>query len=336
MKRKPSRQLTYAKAGVNIDTGNLFVEKIKSLVRSTKVPGTVGSIGGFSGLFNPFYRKWKDPLLVASTDGVGTKLEVAQLRGEHDTVGIDLVAMSVNDLIVVGAKPLFFLDYFATGKLKLKDSVAVLKGIAEGCRQAECVILGGETAEMPGFYPEGSYDLAGFAVGMVEKGKMLPRPVRTGQLLLGLASTGPHSNGFSLIRKVFSKKELKGPIGKRLLKPTRIYVKPILELLSKVKVSALAHITGGGFYDNIPRVLPKGFGVRVDSKSWPIPEIFQLLQKKGGISHREMFRTFNMGIGMVAVLDKKDLAKAQTILKRHQVPSWVIGEIAKGRGVEVL
>jgi len=327
--------LTYAKAGVSIDTGNLFVQKIKPLVRSTRIPGTVGSIGGFSGLFNPFFKKWKDPLLVASTDGVGTKLAVAQSLKCHDTVGIDLVAMSVNDLIVVGATPLFFLDYFATGKLKLKESVGVLKGIARGCRDAGCVILGGETAEMPGFYPPGEYDLAGFAVGMVEKAKILPRNVRKGQAVLGLASSGPHSNGYSLIRQVFSKKELKGQLGKKLLTPTKIYVKPILDLISKVSVSGLVHITGGGFYDNIPRVLPEGLTVWVYKNSWPIPEIFKLIQKRGKIADREMYRTLNMGIGMTIVLDRSNVKKAQAVLKKWGVRSWLIGEVVTGKGIEV-
>ncbi len=328
--------LTYAKAGVNIDTGNLFVQKIKPLVRSTRIPGTVGSIGGFSGLFDPFFKKWKDPLLVASTDGVGTKLAVAQQLKCHDTVGIDLVAMSVNDLIVVGATPLFFLDYFATGKLQLKESVGVLKGIAQGCRDAGCVILGGETAEMPGFYPPGEYDLAGFAVGMVERSKILPRNVQKGQAVIGLASSGPHSNGYSLIRKVFSKKELGGALGKKLLTPTKIYVKPILDLISKVPVSGLVHITGGGFYDNIPRVLPQGLGVRVYKNSWPVPDIFKLIQKRGGIAEKEMYRTLNMGIGMTVTLNKANVKKAQAILVKWKIKSWLIGEVVKGKEVEIV
>jgi phosphoribosylformylglycinamidine cyclo-ligase len=327
--------LTYAKAGVNIDTGNRFVQKIKPFVRSTRIPGTVGSIGGFSGLFDPFFKKWKDPLLVASTDGVGTKLAVAQKLKRHDTVGIDLVAMSVNDLIVVGATPLFFLDYFATGKLKLAESVAVLKGIARGCKDAGCVILGGETAEMPGFYPPGEYDLAGFAVGMVERSQMLPRGVKTGQAVLGLASSGPHSNGYSLIRKVFSKRELQGALGKKLLTPTKIYVRPVLDLLKKVSVSGLVHITGGGFYDNVPRALPKGLGVRIFKKSWPVPEIFELIQKRGKITDREMYRTLNMGVGMTAILSQRDVTKAQKILWKWGVRSWVIGEVVKGSEVEI-
>jgi phosphoribosylformylglycinamidine cyclo-ligase len=228
------------------------------------------------------------------------------------------------------------LDYFATGKLKLRDSVAVLKGIARGCRDAGCVILGGETAEMPGFYPSGEYDLAGFAVGMVERSKMLPRGVKKGQAVLGLASSGPHSNGYSLIRKVFSKNELKGALGKKLLTPTKIYVKPILDLLGKVTVSGLIHITGGGFYDNIPRVLPKGLGVRILKNSWPCPKIFKVIQKRGRIADREMYRTLNMGIGMTAILNKGDVKKAQAILKKWAVKSWVIGEVVKGAEVEIV
>jgi len=327
--------LTYKKAGVNIDAGNQFVQQIKPFVRSTKTSGVIGSIGGFSGLFNPDFKKYKNPLLVSATDGVGTKLELAQLIGKHDTVGIDLVAMSVNDLVVTGARPLFFLDYFATGKLKANEAAQVVKGIALGCKQSGAALLGGETAEMAGFYPDGAYDLAGFAVGIIERKKLLPKKVKAGQVILGLASSGPHSNGFSLIRKVFSKKELEGPLGKKLLSPTKIYVKPVLNLLKKVKVSALCHITGGGFYDNIPRVLPKGLTAAIAKGSWQVPHIFKVIQNQGRIAEREMFRTFNMGIGMMIVLDKTQAATAQKILKKDKINSWIIGSIKKGRSVEI-
>lgn len=327
--------MNYKKAGVDIDAGNRFVQKIKPLVRSTQIAGSVGSLGGFSGLFRPDFKKYRQPLLVSATDGVGTKLKIAEIAGKHDTVGIDLVAMSVNDLIVTGAKPLFFLDYFATGKLKVGSAVQVVKGITAGCRQAGCSLLGGETAEMPGFYPDGVYDLAGFAVGIVDKQKMLPGKVKAGQVVLGLASSGPHSNGYSLIRKVFSRKELQGNVGKKLLAPTKIYVKPLLKLLEKCKVSGLVHITGGGFYDNIPRVMPKGLTATIQKGSWPIPSVFKTIQTKGKINDREMFRTFNMGIGMIAILGKCEADKACKILRAQKIQSWIIGEVTKGRKVGI-
>jgi phosphoribosylformylglycinamidine cyclo-ligase len=327
--------LTYQKAGVNIDEGNRFVSQIKPLVKKTRIPGTIGSIGGFAGLFDPNFKKYKKPLLVSATDGVGTKLELAQSLKIHDTVGIDLVAMSVNDLVVTGAKPLFFLDYLATGKLKAREATQVVKGIAKGCIDAGCVLIGGETAEMPGFYPTGAYDLAGFAVGIVEEKKVLPGKVKAGQVLLGLASTGPHSNGYSMIRKVFSKKELKGTLGKRLLAPTQIYVKSILKLIDAVKVHGLVHITGGGFIDNVPRIMPQGLTAHIQDGSWKVPACFNQIQKKGRITHLEMMRTFNMGIGMVVVLDGSSVKKAQALLKRLKIASWVIGDVVKGKKVRL-
>jgi len=328
--------LTYAQSGVSVDRGNLFVQRIKPSVKATRIPGAIGTIGGFAGLFDVKKYSRKDSLLVSATDGVGTKLVLAQNLKKHNTVGIDLVAMSVNDLLAVGARPLFFLDYFATGKLSLSSATQVVQGIAKACREAGCALLGGETAEMPGFYAPGTYDLAGFAVGIVERKKMLPRRAVSGDALLGIASSGPHSNGYSLIRKVFSSRELKNETGRKLLKPTVIYVKPILKLLKKLPVLALVHVTGGGFIDNIPRVLSKGFSAKIQCRNWPIPQIFKLIQKKGKIQTREMFRTFNMGIGMIAILKERDVKKAKALLQREGLRSWKIGEVVKGRRVEIL
>ncbi len=307
---------TYKQAGVNIDIGNLFVKKIKEIAPV---------IGGFSGLY-PLDKKH---YLSASSDGVGTKLKLAFLLNKHDTVGIDLVAMNVNDVITCGAKPLFFLDYFACSKLDLRVAEQIIKGINEGCRQASCILLGGETAEMPGFYHQGEYDLAGFTVGLVDKNKVIDgRKIKPGDLIIGLPSSGPHSNGFSLIRKVFSEKELI-KYGKELLTPTKIYVKEVLSAISHQPsaISGIVHITGGGFYDNIPRVLPKNCQAVIDKKSWQVPEIFRIVQDKGKIPEKEMFRVFNMGIGMVVVVDKFKSSKVQKLLKK----SVVIGEIVSGK-----
>ncbi|MBI4388166.1 MAG: phosphoribosylformylglycinamidine cyclo-ligase [Candidatus Omnitrophica bacterium] len=330
------REVTYQKAGVNVDKGNEFVRRIKPLAKSTNVPGLVSGIGGFSALFDIGVLHYKQPLIVSTTDGVGTKLELAQLTGIHDTVGIDLVAMCVNDLVTCGAKPLFFLDYFATGKLELKESEAIIRGIVKGCCEAGCTLTGGETAEMPGFYEAKQYDLAGFAIGAVEKSKVIDgKSVKKGDSVLGLASSGFHSNGFSLVRKLYSKSELSGGIGKKFLTPTRIYVKPILSLIKKVHVKALAHITGGGFYDNIPRVLPKGLGVLIDMRSWEIPPLFWQVMERGSVSLNEMFRTFNMGIGMVAVVSSRDVSQAKKILKSFSINAFEIGQIVPREGVVV-
>ncbi|MBI4970306.1 MAG: phosphoribosylformylglycinamidine cyclo-ligase [Candidatus Omnitrophica bacterium] len=329
-----SQTVTYKKAGVNIDAGNALVERIKPLAKSTKIPGQVSSIGGFAALFDPSVYKIKNPLLVSTTDGVGTKLELARLQAKHDTIGIDLVAMSVNDLIVTGARPIIFLDYFATGKLNVKEAEQVIKGISDGCRQAGCALAGGETAEMPGFYNGSEYDLAGFAVGIVDRKKVVTgKQVRPGDALLALASSGPHSNGYSLIRKVFSKEELRGAWGKLALTPTRIYVKPILAALTQFNIKAMAHITGGGFYDNIPRVLPEGTGVQVTLGSWRIPKIFDEIARRSRLGVREMYRTFNMGAGMVLVLSPRDVKKAVQHFKKFNIDSWPVGTIVKGRGV---
>lgn len=306
--------LTYSDAGVDIDAGNLMVEKIKPAVRSTRRPGADGEIGGFGGLFDLKAAGFTDPVLVAANDGVGTKLKIAIDADRHDTVGIDLVAMCVNDLVVQGAEPLFFLDYFATGKLDPEQGAAIVTGIAEGCRQAGCALIGGETAEMPGMYSHGDYDLAGFAVGAAERGQLLPTgDLKEGDVILGLTSSGVHSNGFSLVRKIVTLSGLgwdapapfaEGKtLGEALLTPTRIYVKPLLKAIRATNaIKALAHITGGGFPDNIPRVLPDHLAAEVDLDSIPVPPVFSWLAKTGGVAANEMLRTFNCGVGMIAVV----------------------------------
>ena len=304
--------LTYAEAGVDIDAGNALVDAIKPLVRATRRPGADAEIGGFGGLFDLKAAGFRDPILVAANDGVGTKVKIAIETGIHHTIGMDLVAMCVNDIVVQGAEPLFFLDYFATGKLAPDVGAAIVGGIAEGCRQAGCALIGGETAEMPGLYARGDYDLAGFAVGAAERGTLLPKPVQPGDVLIGLASSGVHSNGFSLVRRVVERSGLSWDaaapfapgrtLGEALLEPTRIYVKPLLAALRASEgVNALCHITGGGFPDNLPRVLPEGVGVRLDLEAIPVPPVFSWLAAEGGIAEAEMLRTFNCGIGMVAV-----------------------------------
>jgi phosphoribosylformylglycinamidine cyclo-ligase len=316
--------LTYSDAGVDIDAGNLMVEKIKPAVRSTRRPGADGEIGGFGGLFDLKAAGFKDPVLVAANDGVGTKLKIAIDADFHDTVGIDLVAMCVNDLVVQGAEPLFFLDYFATGKLDPDQGAAIVKGIAEGCVMSGCALIGGETAEMPGMYSKGDYDLAGFAVGAAERGQLLPsEEVSEGDVILGLSSSGVHSNGFSLVRKIV---EISGlsydapapfapekKLGEALLTPTRIYVKPLLKAIRETgAIKALAHITGGGFPENIPRVLPKHLAAEIDLAAVKAPAVFSWLAKTGGVAPNEMLRTFNCGVGMIAVVspDKADEVKA--------------------------
>lgn len=338
--------ISYADAGVDISAGNALVEAIKPLAKSTARPGTDSALGGFGGLFDLKACGYTDPVLVAANDGVGTKLRIAIDSGLHKTVGIDLVAMSVNDLIVQGAEPLFFLDYFATGKLKVEEARDVIAGIAEGCRQAGCALIGGETAEMPGMYHGGDYDLAGFAVGAVERAKILPRPdVGPGDVILGLASSGPHSNGYSLIRKLvevsglgFGDKASFAPgktLGEALLTPTRIYVKPVLSALKASDgVKALAHITGGGFLENIPRVLPANTVAEIDLGQVPTPAVFGWLQKTGGIAEREMLRTFNCGIGMICVTtpdSAEDVARHLTAQGEHVV---TLGRIAARSGSE--
>ena len=332
---------SYKEAGVDIGLANQIVEKIKPLISKTSIPGVLGGIGGFGGLFSLAEQKYKEPVLVSGTDGVGTKLKVAFSLNKHDTVGIDLVAMSVNDVITSGAKPLFFLDYISIGKLSEKVVVELVKGITEGCKMADCALLGGETAEMPGFYSEGEYDLAGFAVGIVEKSKIIDgREIGDGDAVIGIASNGLHSNGFSLVRKVlFESKKYKisdkipsfeKSLGEELLKPTRIYVSSILHLLEKYKILGIAHITGGGIVENIPRILPEGVSVRIDQESWPKPSIFTLIQKEGEISDEEMYRTFNMGIGMVLIVPQNDASKVINELKMIRYDSYIIGKVIKG------
>ncbi len=324
---KPEKQtngLTYAQAGVDIDAGNAMVDQIKPLVRSTRRPGADAEIGGFGGLFDLKAAGFKDPILVAANDGVGTKVKIAIDTGIHDTIGIDLVAMCVNDIIVQGAEPLFFLDYFATGKLSPEVGVHIVKGIAEGCLQAGCALIGGETAEMPGLYARGDYDLAGFAVGAAERGTLLPKDVSVGDVLIGLPSSGVHSNGFSLVRRIVERSGLAWDapapfaqgktLAQALLEPTRIYVKSLLQALKGGDgINALCHITGGGFPDNIPRVLPDGVGVRLDLNAIAAPPVFGWLSRTGGVAEAEMLRTFNCGIGMIVVAAA---SKADAVMER--------------------
>ena len=333
---------TYRDAGVDIDEGDRLVDLIKPLARPTMRPEVLAGIGGFGGLFALDVKKYRDPVLVSGTDGVGTKLKLAFLTGRHDTVGIDLVAMSVNDVAVTGAEPLFFLDYFATGKLRAEEAAQVVKGIAEGCRQAGCALIGGETAELPGFYADGEYDLAGFAVGVVERDRILDgRAVRPGDALLGVASTGLHSNGYSLARKVLLERhalsdrppELAGrTVGEALLEPTRIYARDLLALLEKVPVHAVAHITGGGLPGNAPRNLPDGTRAVIREGSWPVPPIFGLIEREGAVPRDEMFRTFNMGLGLVIALPAADAGAARALLADRGLQSWLVGTVEPGSG----
>ena len=333
-------KLTYKKAGVDIDKANLLIKKIKPLIASTKRKGCVGNIGAFAGFFKPDISRYKNPLLIASTDGVGTKLMIAQRADKHDTVGIDLVAMCVNDLICCGAEPLFFLDYFASGKLKPHVMYEVMKGIVKGCKLANAALIGGETAELPGMYGEGVYDMAGNAVGILEENKIIDgSKIKEGDLMLGIQSSGLHSNGYSMVRKVFSKNELiRGTLRNEVLKPTIIYVRPVLELIKNFRVKGIANITGGGFYDNIIRILPANMAAVVFKRCWDIPKIFDAIQKRGNIDDDEMFRTFNMGIGMVLVISKKEVWKARSLLKnKYKLDNWLIGEVIKGkRRVELI
>ncbi len=316
-----SSSLTYKDAGVDIDSGNQLVDRIKPMVKRTRRSGVMGNVGGFGALFKLADTGYKNPILVSGTDGVGTKLRLAIEMGKHDTIGIDLVAMCVNDLIVQGAEPLFFLDYYATSKLSVDIATDVISGIAAGCEQSGCALIGGETAEMPDMYSAGDYDLAGFCVGVVEEEDMIDgSQVEVGNVLIGVASSGPHSNGYSLIRKVLEVSNTSldegfngRPIGEVLLEPTRLYVKPLLDVISQFSVHALAHITGGGLLENIPRVIPEHCAAVIASSSWEIPEIFDWLQEKGNIDQTEMYRTFNCGIGMVLIVDNH---QSQAIIDR--------------------
>jgi phosphoribosylformylglycinamidine cyclo-ligase len=339
------RGLTYAQAGVDIDAGNRMVELIKPLVRATARPGADAEIGGFGGLFDLKPLGFKDPVLVAANDGVGTKVKIAIETGRHGTIGIDLVAMSVNDLVVQGAEPLFFLDYYACGKLEPEVGAAVVAGIAAGCKQAGCALIGGETAEMPGLYQGGDYDLAGFAVGAVERGEILPRrDIAEGDVIIGLASSGVHSNGYSLVRKVVAKSGLtwSAPapfasgqtLGEAILTPTRIYVKSCLAAIRATKaVKGLAHLTGGGFPDNIPRVLPKDLGARIELDKVPVLPVFKWLAREGCIAQNEMLRTFNCGIGMVAIAAPKDASNVAKAFNAAGETAVTIGSVVRPPGV---
>lgn len=328
-------QLNYKDAGVDIHVGNELVERIKGDVKRTRRSEVLGGLGGFGALC-ALPTKYKEPILVSGTDGVGTKLRLAIDLKKHDTIGQDLVAMCVNDLIVQGAEPLFFLDYYATGKLDVDVAASVIKGIADGCEMSGCALVGGETAEMPGMYHEGDYDLAGFCVGVVEKSEIIDgTAVKTGDTLIALGSSGAHSNGYSLIRKVL---EVSGanpadllegkPLSEHLLAPTKIYVKSILQLIKQTEVHAIAHLTGGGFWENIPRVLPANTKAMIDESSWQWPAIFNWLQEKGNISRYEMYRTFNCGVGMVIALPEKEVETALALLEQAGEKAWVIGKIA--------
>jgi len=324
--------LSYRDAGVDIDAGDALVEAIKPFARRTLRPEVLAGIGGFGALCR-VPRKYRQPVLVSGTDGVGTKLKLAFAFGRHDTVGIDLVAMSVNDVLVQGAEPLFFLDYFACGKLDKRVAVAVVKGIARGCELAGCALIGGETAEMPGMYPTGEYDLAGFCVGVVERKRIISgRAIRPGDVLLGLASSGAHSNGYSLIRKILERAAPDAAMIDAIMQPTRIYVQPILKLLRSVNVKGLAHITGGGLVGNVPRVLPPRTRAVVDARAWPRPALFDWLQRKGAVAEAEMHRVFNCGIGMVAVVAAGDARRAASRLRALGETVYEIGFIEKAKG----
>ena len=337
--QKPS--LSYKDAGVDIDAGNALVERIKGVTKRTTRPEVMGSIGGFGALCE-IPTKYKHPVLVSGTDGVGTKLRLAIDLKKHDTVGIDLVAMCVNDLIVQGAEPLFFLDYYATGKLDVDVAADVVTGIGIGCEQSGCALIGGETAEMPGMYEQGDYDIAGFCVGVVEKENIIDgTKVAPGDALIALGSSGPHSNGFSLIRKIIEvssadvQADFHGKsLAEHLLEPTRIYVKSVLKLLETTEVHAISHITGGGFWENIPRVLPAGMKAVIDGNSWDWPVIFNWLQENGNVSTREMYRTFNCGVGLIIALPQASVESALSILREQGEDAWLIGQVDTATGDE--
>jgi phosphoribosylformylglycinamidine cyclo-ligase len=336
-----SDALTYRAAGVDIDAGNALVERIKPLVKRTFRPEVMGGLGGFGGLFD-LSGRYKEPVLVSGTDGVGTKLKLAQILNRHDTIGIDLVGMCVNDVLVQGAEPLFFLDYFATGKLDVDTAVAVVGGIARGCELAGCALIGGETAEMPDMYPPGEYDLAGFTVGAVEKSQMLSGDaIVAGDVILGVASSGPHSNGYSLVRKILERAgnpwdlDLGGvKLADALMEPTTIYVKSMLELLKVSPVHGMAHITGGGLKENIIRVVPDGLGIALDADAIVLPPVFDWLMREGNVAREEMWRTFNCGVGFTVILPHDAVAAASALLARHGLASSVIGEIVPAQGDE--
>ena len=334
---------TYRDAGVDIDAGDALVDRIRPLAARTLRPEVLSGVGGFGGLFALPPGRWKEPVLVAGTDGVGTKLKVAFAAGRHRTIGIDLVAMSVNDVLTSGAEPLFFLDYFATSRLDVEQAAEVVAGVAEGCLQAGCTLLGGESAELPGFYGKGEYDLAGFCVGVVERSRILDgRRIRPGDALLGLGSSGLHSNGYSLARRVLLEdarldleaqvEGLGRPLVDALLEPTRIYVRDVLALNEAVDLRGLAHITGSGIPGNLPRCLPDGTRAVLDASCWPRPPIFDVIARLGGVDGEEMFRTFNMGLGLICVLPRADVPAALALLGRRGVPAWEVGRVEAGSG----
>lgn len=334
--------ITYADAGVDIDAGNALVDRIKPAAKRTSRPGVMAGLGGFGALFDLKAAGYSDPVLVAATDGVGTKLRIAIDTGLVDTIGIDLVAMCVNDLICQGAEPLFFLDYFATGKLDVDSAARIVEGIAEGCVRADCALIGGETAEMPGMYADGDFDLAGFAVGAMERGRALPHGVEEGDVLIGLPSDGVHSNGYSLVRRIVEMSGLgwddpcpwaDATLGAELLAPTRLYVKAAMQLIDEGAVRALAHITGGGLTENLPRVLPDTLSADIDLNSWRLPPVFQWLAERGGLDEAELLKTFNAGIGMVAVVHPSKVEVAQAVLGAAGESSLVIGSVGGGDGV---
>ena len=337
-----TQSLSYRDAGVDIDAGDQLVENIKPFAKRTMRPEVLGGLGGFGALVE-ISKKYQNPVLVSGTDGVGTKLKLAFEWDIHHTVGIDLVAMSVNDILVQGAEPLFFLDYFACGKLDVARATDVIKGIAEGCEQSGCALIGGETAEMPGMYPEGEYDLAGFAVGVVEKSKVINgRSIRPGDVVLGLASNGAHSNGYSLIRKIIERSnpdldaEFDGgkTLRQAIIAPTRLYVKPILAALEKFEIKGMAHITGGGLTENIPRVLPENCVAQIDAQSWPLPKLFQWLQQAGNVERQEMYRSFNCGIGMVVIVPADQAEAVQAFLAEQGETMYRLGTIRERAGSE--
>lgn len=331
---------SYKVAGVDVTAGYKSVELMKKYVQSTYTDGVISDIGGFGGLFAPNIQKMKEPILVSGTDGVGTKLKLAFLMNKHDTIGQDCVAMCVNDVICCGAQPLFFLDYMSLWKNIPEMVATIVKGVAQGCKMAGCALVGGETAEMPGLYSENEYDLAGFTVGIVDKEKMInSETIEIGDVVIGLTSSGVHSNGFSLVRKIFNvneenlkqyRQELGTTLGEALLEPTKIYVKPVLKLLEQIKVKGISHITGGGFYENMPRMLNEKVALNINKNAYEIPAIFKLIQKEGNIPERDMYNTFNMGIGMAIIVSQNDKEKALEILKEAGETAYIIGEVIKG------
>ena len=339
--------ISYKDSGVDVERGYKAVELMKKHVKSTYDANVLGDIGSFGGFYSITGEKMEEPVLVAGTDGVGTKLKYAFLADKHDTIGIDAVAMCVNDIVCQGAKPLFFLDYFATGKLSPETVATVVSGIAEGCRQSGCALIGGETAEMPGFYPDGEYDIAGFAVGIVDKKKVINgQSIEPGDALIGIASSGVHSNGYSLVRKLFgyeNKEELTKyderlgdtPLNV-LLTPTKIYVKSILDLISKVRVKGIAHVTGGGFFENIPRIFPEGIGCEIDKNSYEVPPVFRVMQERAGITDAQIYNTFNMGVGMVVCVAQKDAQETVKHLSASGEKAFVLGKTVAGKGVTLL